>query len=413
MYYVGKGCGKCCAQCCDGCCSCLSECFNCFGKLCQCCECKELCQRPFGGCTVFNFFVMALPFVACIVVTGVTWGDCMMTNVHLLIQGLLMLTNFLVCVYVMIKLGRNSDQGKKTDEPTDTWSKTKHLICYDFVICSYIFVLIFEFIWNILGHVWLADPGCSSSLEAMDYAALIIMWVWLGLSALLFCCSVTVAACDDGSCGVDTCLKDCFYCLCCCCCCSTPSQNKQERRSKNLEHYQSQPESKPKFIESAYSMLGTFGIFGSKKKQNQQEAKRGDVQLSVNSHQESGPPPDPQRLNDARHPPPDPVRSEGLSSTYQQPQPFQQVTYQQPQPYQPANYEQPQPYLPSVHQQPYQPSAYPQPHQASAYPQTYQVSANEQFATSSAHADGHQVEPQEKKSFFTKAKEKVNKFING
>mmetsp|Transcript_13548 Transcript_13548/g.25545 ORF Transcript_13548/g.25545 Transcript_13548/m.25545 type:complete len:400 (+) Transcript_13548:819-2018(+) len=397
MYYVGKGCGKCCAKCCDGCCSCLSECFNCLGKLCECCNCKELCQRPFCGCTTFNFFVMALPFVA-----GVTWGECSMTNIHLLIQGILMLINFLICVYLMVKLSK--DNPEKKEGPNDTWSKVKHLICYDFVVCSYVFVLIFEFIWNILGHVWLADPGCSSSLEAMDYAAIIIMWVWLSLSAMLFCCSVTVAACDDGSCGVDTCLRDCFYCLCCCCLCSSPSTAKEERRSKTLEQYQAQPESKPKFISSAFSMLGAFGIFSSKKKPPQ-TSERSEVQLRAHEQQQDKrPPPDPRRLNDISHPPPDPVSvqqprhaipdqpSHNLQP-YDQPHQYPQTTHQQPQPYYMPQQYQPQPY-----QQP-QTNQQPSPYQPQAYPPQDPPMAREQGESS------------QDKSIFTKAKEKVENFF--
>lgn len=213
MHYCCKGIGKCCEGCCkcmDGCCS---SCGKCLGACCK--ECSKICDRPFSSCLFLELIFMFCPFVICWVVafTNLSSSCDRPIQVHLIIQGICLLLNFAIIIYLMYKYStpQASLEGKSFTK------KIVHLICYDFVICTYIFFLTFEFAWNIVGHYWLSDSNCDSSvLESIDLLGIIINWVYLGFIFLYLFFVGCLHCCEDCQCQ-GCCI--CFYYLCCCCCC--------------------------------------------------------------------------------------------------------------------------------------------------------------------------------------------------
>lgn len=234
MHYCCKGIGKCC----KGCCDCLGSCCSSCGKCCSSCfkECSKIFDRPFSSCLLLQFIVMFCPFILCWVVAFIEFNSSCdrPIAIHLIIQGICLLLNFLLIIYLMYKY---STPQPSLEEKSFT-QKLVYLICYDFVICTYIFFLAFEVAWNIVGHYWLADSNCDSSvLESIDLLGIIINWVYLGLIFLYLLCIGLLHFCEE--CHCEGCCI-CFYYLCCCCCCfdkpkfgSDKHENKRASRKVN------------------------------------------------------------------------------------------------------------------------------------------------------------------------------------
>lgn len=209
MYHCCKGFSNCCGECCKGISKCLDSC-------CKCCTDCDWCKRPFAPCASLIFFVMLIPGLACIIVALVFFGDDCGKPVapHLLVQGIILSLHFPVALYLVLKYSKNSDGANP--EPTESvFQRTYKLICYDFVICFYIVILLFDLVWLIIGHVWLDESDCPHKvLEATAYLSLILMWAFLIFGSLCFCCTLVTAACESGDCGLEHCCRDLWCGLC-------------------------------------------------------------------------------------------------------------------------------------------------------------------------------------------------------
>ncbi|CAG9333662.1 unnamed protein product [Blepharisma stoltei] len=271
MIYICKGLANCCNCCCKCCNSCIEGCCKCLD--CKACKC---CTTAFAPCVFLNFFLMFLPFIVCWVIAFTYWSnDCSNPlEIFLLIQGILFLANFLICIYLMIKY-KNKNEKERTGND-EIWKKTAHLMCYDVILCLYFLVFAFEIAWNIVGHNWVAGQDCSeSSLPAMTIVALILMWVFIGLGIFMFMCTILTLACEEGSCGFEKCCSDLCY-ICFCCCLFTKPREKHVKKARTSREVRTDGgNSQPKFIGSAIGLLRMIGINAHwKNRQNNEQANQ-------------------------------------------------------------------------------------------------------------------------------------------
>lgn len=52
----------------------------------------------------------------------------------------------------------------------------------------------------------------------MHELVLVMMWVFLGIGGFLFLFTLTIYACNEGTCGCYECFRCCCLCLSCGCC---------------------------------------------------------------------------------------------------------------------------------------------------------------------------------------------------
>lgn len=250
MYYCCKQCASCCSsscglisKCCTSICSCFGKCFRtvfkCCGECCdsilKCCgttcdELKKIFATPFSGCAFLSFFITTIPFILAII--GIAQEDAFKNcddppiAIHLVIEGVCNLGNFIFCLYLAFKYGAQYNNKEKNNQisadrnidktETNILERTKNLILYDFGVCFYIFFICFSFIWTIIGFVWLGKVEKTSHCYEnnaftikMDMLNTIIMIIFIITGLFLFCCTLLVSACDEGSCQI--------YDLCRCC----------------------------------------------------------------------------------------------------------------------------------------------------------------------------------------------------
>ena len=252
MYYCCKGLSNCCGKCCSGCANCAESCC----KLCSC----EFMSKPFGPCVCLNFFLMAIPFLIAVISSIAFWSsDCdAPVQPFLLVQGFLFILNFLFTVYLMVKYSNNDPNDPKAQkfQEKDAGGKFVHLLCYDYIVCLFLFLGVFEVVWNVIGSVWVSEGECEeSALEAIAYLSIALMWVFLAGGACLFMCTMLALSCEDGSCSLEHICEDCCFCLFCCCLCQS-SAKRNEKAEKRREANQE----KPSFVSPVFSFMRTIGI---------------------------------------------------------------------------------------------------------------------------------------------------------
>ena len=125
--------------------------------------------------------------------------------------------------------------GRKNYSPDAESLKKKlmRLTRYNFIVCLYAFFFPFEIVWNILGHIWLNDSYCDSSiLVTIDGIMIYLNWLYILIFLVYFCyiLSISDETSDESS------SKLCeiifvFFCYLCCLCilCSKESAYADEK----------------------------------------------------------------------------------------------------------------------------------------------------------------------------------------
>ena len=164
--------------------------------------------------------------------------------------------NFLYALYLYCKFRKpyeitNNGQAPPTtntgtfyDMPKETnvWQRMNKILCYDFVTLFYMIILIFEIVWAIVGHSWLAASGsiCSDNCPksvSWDIVVIVIFWVYLGLGLLVGLTTLCIQACGEGSCTIDACCAGCIYCCTCGICGKSALSRSNTRRLQNVIYY--------------------------------------------------------------------------------------------------------------------------------------------------------------------------------
>lgn len=229
MIICCKGCGKCC----DKCCSCIEQtCGDCCNGLNKC------FNTPFSMCAFLTFLFVLVPAIVGVFMLlkmEEVGKYCVKPiGVHLAVMAACHLLNFLFALYLFCKFRKpyestNNGNGGTInrsnsiyDAPKETnvWQRMVKILCYDFVTLFYVFVVIFEFAWAIVGHSWLAQSGrvCESfcpSTTGWDLALIIIWWVYLGIGLFVALLTICIQACDEGSCTCENCICGCIMCCTC------------------------------------------------------------------------------------------------------------------------------------------------------------------------------------------------------
>lgn len=243
MYYCCKQCSSCCSsifrlilKCYNSICSFFGNCFEvifkCCGGCCEsilkCCgatcdELKKIFNTPFSCCAFVSFFITTIPFILAII--GIARDNAFKNcedppiAIHLIIEGICNLGNFIFCLYLAYRYGEKyknhgqnyQDNADRNVDKTETniLERTKNLILYDFGVCFYIFYICFSFIWTIIGFIWLGKVEKGSVCYEnnaftikIDLLNTIIMIIFIFGGLFLFCCTLLVSACDEGSCQI-------------------------------------------------------------------------------------------------------------------------------------------------------------------------------------------------------------------
>jgi len=189
------GCGKCCGSCCSGCGHC---CDTCCHDLCQVC-CAP--YRPFPACALFTALVNFLPAFLFFAFVIYKWHNDCGTGLapFLLIEGLLCFLNMFFALYIYWRFSVKPDARQHAIE------RGARILCYDPLVCIFFFVFLFEFIWQIIGIVWIGNSHCNadSSLHVIAVLAVILMFCYLVLGGAVAFCSVCCQCCKEGMNTID------------------------------------------------------------------------------------------------------------------------------------------------------------------------------------------------------------------
>jgi len=298
MHYCCKGISNCCdaiGSCCDSCCK--TCCDGCNATCEGCAECIGQCfNRPFSFCLFISFFVCFAPIGLGIAgLSGASSISCSEPiKAHFIVIMVINLLNWLFLGYLCYRYGVPYKQGgDPSRQEMNVLQRTQNLILYDFVVCFFIFFLIFEIVWLIIGGVWdnsepsnspcsLTDAG--KSLLSFHRASLVILWIYLAVGAFVFIMTIIIYACDEGSCTMhDTCR---FTWLCCTCgLCDIGKSQKPKKQTYQQQTYvdnsaasnnnssnidnqspqyyqerrQNYPEKRNDWLTSSMNLLGKFG----------------------------------------------------------------------------------------------------------------------------------------------------------
>ena len=240
-------CCKGCADCCDSCCKSIDEC--CGG----CCNAiNKFFSTPFSLCSFLTFFALIIPTIIGLISLSSandTAGICEKNiPVHLVIMGVCHLLNFLYSIYLFCKFKNpyekadagqpaNTSTGSAYDAPKETnvMQRFTKILCYDFVTLFFIFVLLFEIVWAIIGSSWLSSisPLCSDALGSVvtwDNVLIIIFWCYLFIGVLVGCVTLCIQACEEGSCNWTSVCAGCIFCCTCGQCCESTLKTSNQKR---------------------------------------------------------------------------------------------------------------------------------------------------------------------------------------
>lgn len=189
--------------------------------------CKLNCFRtPFSCCAFLSFFVTIIPF--CFAIASINQENSFKNcddppiALHLTIQGICNLINFIFCCYLAHKYSVHNEE---KNEENSMFNQTVKLLCLDVFFCLYVFFIIFVIVWTVFGFIWLENLDSNSlchkfneSLIQMDFATNIVMIVFLFSGFISLCCFGWVAILSSANDLCSAHFKFLFKTLSCDCC---------------------------------------------------------------------------------------------------------------------------------------------------------------------------------------------------
>ena len=175
-----KGCGKSCEKSCTG----LNKACNKFSEF-----LNKIFDKPFSLCIFLTVVFIAIPAAICTLVAlaGVSaLGDNCKNPilVWILIAFGTVLIDTAFCLYMFFVFNRKQQEGEK---PMSTFEKMVHFFCKDCVVLFFGVFTIFQFVWTIVGIVWVAsDTSQCKSQAGFTMAWLLILIIWSFFSFGIF-----------------------------------------------------------------------------------------------------------------------------------------------------------------------------------------------------------------------------------
>ncbi len=119
-------------------------------------------------------------------------------------------------------------------EEHDVYDKIQNMILYDCIVFIYIILLVFFFIWTIIGSVWLTNEiTCTTSntyMISISKYNIIAMYVYLIGGLITFLAIFCTKSMEEGSCN---CINVCI-CFICCCTCGIIDCRKHKKKSQPI-----------------------------------------------------------------------------------------------------------------------------------------------------------------------------------
>ena len=155
---------------------------------------SNFCERPFAQSLSFVFLIIFAPALALLAIAGMSYGgttpeNCVygMTQTWALVMAFECFVDFAVAIYIFCKFNEPYDFNNPKDRSYT--SRMQRLLCEDPCVAMYICVLIFKFIWTIMGSVWSAPPtrleACPNGYGTMIEVMQIFSWIFFGIGGSL------------------------------------------------------------------------------------------------------------------------------------------------------------------------------------------------------------------------------------
>jgi hypothetical protein len=240
-------CGKACAKSCEACGQCCDamekECTKCCGPCCaeinKCCGgfcdyMSNFLEKPFSSLVIFTFLAAFAPaFCLFGFMTDCTSVECQKCQVNVrggpslfvfgIVQAIVFLIHFVMAIYIM----------RKFDKPMKHYGDTFyqrlcHLVCEDVAMALYICILIFAFVWNILGMTWRNSASACGEFgfSVMVEVSITLTWIFFVFGGMAFAFAACQGSIDEGAC-THNCAYPCVACGRLCCgsaCCPTDDE---------------------------------------------------------------------------------------------------------------------------------------------------------------------------------------------
>lgn len=233
--YMGKACDSMCGCCEKGC----SGCMDWF---------EEALSQPYAMCVSFTVLANLGPALGFVYFLIQGWGSTEKYNcphpmdIWLLVMMGLWLCNTLFGWYLFNRLNKQNDED---DDPNlsparNEYNRACKFFMYDPVVCVYIIVILFAFVWSMLGFSWrggnLSVLECATNtfeyLEVCKWAS-IIMLAFIGIGLLCIVGSLMRNQIED---------NECLKCMCCCLfilpCHQSDEERERRREERRARHAQ-------------------------------------------------------------------------------------------------------------------------------------------------------------------------------
>lgn len=174
-------------RCCESACKCVSDTCS---SVCSCCdplwqECIVFCDRPFAATLTLVFCLICAPALVLLGLAATSGGECpagSMAPTWAFVFAALCLVTFGVALYVFCKFNAPYDLNNPKDR--NYAARMGRLLCEDSVIALYICVLIFKFVWLVLGSGPWSSQGCPDSFRTIYVLMGVFGWVFFGCGGM-------------------------------------------------------------------------------------------------------------------------------------------------------------------------------------------------------------------------------------
>jgi hypothetical protein len=168
--------------------------------MCACCdplwhECAVFCDRPFAVTLSLVFLFLCAPALALLGLAAGASSECpagSMAPTWAFVFGGVCLVSFGVAVYVFCKFNEPYDLNNPKDRSYA--ARMGRLMCEDPVIALYICVLIFKFVWLIMGVAW-SPTGCPSGFVTMYHLMEIFGAIFFGCGGVYIAAQLCWVTC--------------------------------------------------------------------------------------------------------------------------------------------------------------------------------------------------------------------------
>jgi hypothetical protein len=148
---------------------------------------------------------------------GADCGSPIDMKTWLYVCAAVQLLNWCVALRTFLKFDMPYNPADPKDK--DYVSRMNHMICYDPLIAFYLFVLMFQFAWQVVGHVvysHIDEALCAKSVTYMADAAITLVWIFLALGCFSLVAGYLMEAVETRCCPqfLGSACGMCLECIC-------------------------------------------------------------------------------------------------------------------------------------------------------------------------------------------------------